>query len=197
VVPGTPPLFTMQDSIFFVMVGVKLESGNSGPLRTRTKTRAQHTTLASSGSRGSSSLKCLAVSTLQYTTPHIPPQVQDILLLLSLSLSLYTQDSVTLASVHLSAKPQTENHIPVPPEEELKTHSSVNNPYVNPPVHRLVVVNEVANTIHSLEDGPTKDCYGWDLMLGGDSDDTISNHDLDMPDNLHGEIGGNTRRMMD
>jgi hypothetical protein len=60
-----------------------------------------------------------------------------------------------------------------------------------------VVVNKAANTIHSLEDGPTKDCYGWDPMLDGDSDDTNSNQDLDMPDNPHGEISGNTRRMMD
>ncbi len=60
-----------------------------------------------------------------------------------------------------------------------------------------MVVNKVANTIHTQEDGPTKDCYGWDPMLNGDSDDTISNKDLDMPDNPHGEISGDTRRMMD
>jgi hypothetical protein len=34
-------------------------------------------------------------------------------------------------------------------------------------------------------------------MLDGDSDDTISDQDLDMPDDPHGEISGNTRRMMD
>ncbi len=134
VAPGTPPPFTMQDSNFPVMMGVSLESHNSGPLRTRTKTCAQHAAVALSGSRGSSSLKCVAVSILQYTTPHIPPQVQDALLLLSLSLSPDPQDSITLASVHLSAKPQTENHIPVPPEEGLKAHSPVNNPCVDPPV---------------------------------------------------------------
>ncbi len=33
-------------------------------------------------------------------------------------------------------------------------------------------------------------------MLNGDSGDTISDQDLDMPDNPHGEINGNTRRMM-
>ncbi len=60
-----------------------------------------------------------------------------------------------------------------------------------------MVVNKVANTIHSLEDGPTKDCYGWDPMLNGDSDDTISDQDLDMPDDSYGEISGNTRGMMD
>jgi hypothetical protein len=79
----------------------------------------------------------------------------------------------------------------------MKAHSPVNNPYVNPPVCQLVVVNKVANTIHSPEEGPTKDCYGWDLMLDGDSDYTVSDQDLDMPDNPQGEISGNTRRMMD
>jgi hypothetical protein len=34
-------------------------------------------------------------------------------------------------------------------------------------------------------------------MLDGDSDDTVSDQDLDMPDNPCGEISGNTRRMMD
>ncbi len=60
-----------------------------------------------------------------------------------------------------------------------------------------MVVNEAANTIHSPEDSPTKDCYGWDPMLNGDSDSTVPNQNLDMPDNPYGEIGGNTRRMMD
>jgi hypothetical protein len=55
----------------------------------------------------------------------------------------------------------------------------------------------VANTIHSLEDSPTKDCYGWDPMLNGDSDDTNSDQDLEKPDNPHGKISGNTSRMMD
>jgi hypothetical protein len=100
VVPGTPPPFTMPDSNFLVMVGVSLELRNSGPLRTRTKTHTKHATAASLGSRGSSSLKCVAVSTLQYTMPHNPPQVQDTPLLLSSSLSLDSQDSITLASVH-------------------------------------------------------------------------------------------------
>ena len=60
-----------------------------------------------------------------------------------------------------------------------------------------MVVNKAANTIHSLEDGPTKDCYGWDLMLDGDRDDTVSDKDLDMLEDPYGEISGNTRRMMD
>jgi hypothetical protein len=34
-------------------------------------------------------------------------------------------------------------------------------------------------------------------MLDGDSADTDSRQDLDMLDNPHGEISGNTRRMMD
>ena len=34
-------------------------------------------------------------------------------------------------------------------------------------------------------------------MLNGDSDDTDSDQDLDMPDYPHAEISGNTRRMMD
>jgi hypothetical protein len=134
--------------IFPVMVGASLELRNSGPLHIRMKTRAQHAAAALSGSRGSSSLKCVAVSPLQYTTSHIPPQVQDALLLLSLSLSLDPQDSVTLASVHSSAKPQTANHIPVPPEEGSKAPTPVNNPCVDPPVCQLVVVNKAANTIH-------------------------------------------------
>ena len=58
-------------------------------------------------------------------------------------------------------------------------------------------VNKEANNIHSPEDGLTKDCYGWDPMLNGDSDNTISDQDLDMPDDPYGEISGNTRRMMD
>jgi hypothetical protein len=99
--------------------------------------------------------------------------------------------------VHSSAKPQTENHIPVLPEEGLKSHSPINNPYVNPPVRQLVVVNKVANTIHSPEDGLTKDCYGWDPMLNEDNDDTVSDQDLDMLDDPHSEISGNTRRMID
>jgi hypothetical protein len=59
------------------------------------------------------------------------------------------------------------------------------------------VVNKAANTIHSPEDGPTKDCYGWDLMLDSKDDDSNSNQDFVMPDNLHGKISGNTQKMMD
>jgi hypothetical protein len=197
VAPGTPLPFTMQNTDSPVMGGASLESRNSGPLHVRMKTHAQHAAAALSGSRGSSSLKCVAVSTLQYTKSHNPPQVQDAPLLLSLSLSPDPQDSVTLASVHSSADPQTENHSSVLPEERLKAHSLVNNRYVDPPVCQLVIVKEAANTIHSAEDGPTKDCCGWDPMLDRDSDDTVSDQDLDMPDDPHGEISGDTRRMMD
>jgi hypothetical protein len=99
--------------------------------------------------------------------------------------------------LHFSADPQTENQRPVLLEEGIKAHSPVNNPYVNPPVCQLVAVNKAANTIHSLEDSPTKDCYGWDPMLDGDSYNTVSDQDLDMPDDPLDEISGNTRRMMD
>ncbi len=34
-------------------------------------------------------------------------------------------------------------------------------------------------------------------MLDGEEDDSNSDQDLDMPDNLHGKISGNTWRMMD
>jgi hypothetical protein len=81
--------------------------------------------------------------------------------------------------------------------EELKSHSSIYNPYVYSPVRQLVGVNRAAKTIHSLEDGPTKDQYGWDLMLDGEDKDSNSNQELDMEDNLHGEISGDTWRMMD
>jgi hypothetical protein len=197
VAPGTPPPFTMQDSNFPAMGGASLQLHNSGLPQVRTKTRAQHVAAALSGSRSSSSLKCVAVSTLQDTTPHNPPQVQDALPLLSLSLPLDPQDSVTPAPLHSAANSQTENQSAVPPEEGITVHSPVNNPYVDPPVCQLVVVNKVANTIHSPEDSPTKDCYGWDPMIDGDSDDINSNQDLVMPDVPHGEISGNTRRMMD
>ncbi len=113
------------------MVGASLELRNSGPLRVRTKTCTQHAAAAPSGSRGGSSLKCVAVYTLQYTTPHNSPQVQDTPLLLSLFLSLDPQDSVTLVSLQLSANPRTEKHSPVLPEEGLKAHSPINNPYVD------------------------------------------------------------------
>ncbi len=74
---GTLPPFTMQDSDFPAMGGASLESRNSGPLQVRTKMQAQHAAAALSGSRSSSSLKCVVESTLQYTMPHNPPQVQD------------------------------------------------------------------------------------------------------------------------
>jgi hypothetical protein len=131
---GTPPLFTMQDSNFLAMGGTSLELRNSGPPHVRTKTGAQHAAAASSGSRGSSSLKCVAVSTLQYIMPHNSPQVQDAPLLSSSSLPPDPQDSITLVPLRLSADPQTENQSPVLPEEGIKAHSPVNNPYVNPPV---------------------------------------------------------------
>ncbi len=53
------------------------------------------------------------------------------------------------------------------------------------------------NTIHSPEDGPTRDWYGWDPMLDGKDKDSSSNQDSAMPDELHGEISDNTWWMMD
>jgi hypothetical protein len=197
VAPGTPALFTMQDYNSLAMGGASLELPNSGPPQVRTKTRAQHAAAASSGSRCSSSLKCVVVSTLQYIMPHKPPQVQDAPSLSSLSLPPDPQDSVTPAPLHSAVDPQTENQSLVLPKEGIRVYSPVNNPYVNPPVYQLVVANKAANTIHSPEVGPANDCYGWDLMLDVDSDDTNSDQDLDMPDNPHGEISGDTRRMMD
>jgi hypothetical protein len=72
----------------------------------------------------------------------------------------------------------------------------MNNPYVNPLVSQ-VVVNEVVIIIHSPDDGPIRDCYGWDLMLDGEDDDSNSNQDLGMPDKLQGKISDNTQQMMD
>jgi hypothetical protein len=71
-VPGTPPPFTIQNSNFPAMRGASFESCNSGLPCVRTKTLAQHGAAALLGSRGSSSLKCVAVSTLQYTCLTIP-----------------------------------------------------------------------------------------------------------------------------
>jgi hypothetical protein len=197
VAPGTPPPFTMQDSYFPATGGASLELHNSGPPQVRMKMLAQHASAASLVSRSSSSLKCVVVSTLQYTTPHNPPQVQDALPLFSSSLPPDPQDSVTAAPLHSAVNSQTKNQSPVLPEEGIKVYSPVNNPYVNPLVRWLMVVNKAANTIHSPEDSPTKDCYGWDPMLDGDSNDTNSDQDLDILDNPHGEISGDTKRMMD
>jgi hypothetical protein len=98
--PGTPPPFTMQDSNFLTIGDTSLESRNSGLPQFRTKMQAQHTAAASSGSRSSSSLKCVVMSTLPYTMPHNPPQVQDAPPLSSLSLTPDPQDSVTPAPLH-------------------------------------------------------------------------------------------------
>ncbi len=57
-------------------------------------------------------------------------------------------------------------------------------------------MNKAANTTHSTEDGPIKDCYGWDPMINGDSDDTVFDQDLDMPNDPHSEISGNNRKKM-
>jgi hypothetical protein len=73
---------------------------------------------------------------------------------------------------------------------------SVKNPYVNLPVCQLVV-NKAANTIHFPEDGPTRDCYGWDPMLDGKDNGSNSNQNSAMPDDLHSKISDDTWKMMD
>jgi hypothetical protein len=106
------------------------------------------------------------------------------------------QESVIPALLNPAVDPQIDDQHPVPPVEEFKSHRSANNPYVDPPVRQLLVVNEVANTIHSLENSPTKDCYGWDPMLDGEDNDSNSYQVLDMPDNPHSKISGDTRRIL-
>ncbi len=114
---------------------------------------------------------------MQYNTPNNLLQVQDAPHVSSLSLPPGPQESITPVLLNSDVDSKTDNQSPVPPVEGLKLHSLINNPYVDSSVRQLVVVNEVANTIHSAEDGPTKDCYGWDTMLDGDSDNTNSNQD--------------------
>jgi hypothetical protein len=60
-----------------------------------------------------------------------------------------------------------------------------------------MVVVEAANTVHSPEDGPIRDCYGWDPMLDGEEVNSNSNQDLAIPDELQGKISEDTWRMMD
>ncbi len=117
------------------MGGASFDPRNCGPPQVITKTRAQHAAVASSGSRSSSSLKCVEESTLQYTTPNNPPQVQDTPPLSSLSLPSDPQESVTPVLLNPAVDSKTDNQSPVPPVEGLKFHSPVNNPYVNPSVH--------------------------------------------------------------
>ncbi len=107
------------------------------------------------------------------------------------------QESITPALLNPTVDSQIDDQSPVLPVKELKSHRPVNNPYVDPPVHQLVVVNKATNTIHSPENSPTKDCYGWDPMLNGEGDDTNSDQDLDMPDDPHAKISGDTQRMKD
>jgi hypothetical protein len=129
--------------------------------------------------------------------PNISLQVQDPQPLSPASWPPDPEESIIPALLNLAANPQINDQCPVLPVEELKSHRSVNNPYTNLPVRQLVVMNKAANTINSPEDSPIKDCYGWDLMLDGEEDDSNSDQDLDMPDDPHGKISGNTWRMMD
>jgi hypothetical protein len=90
---------------------------------------------------------------------------------------------------------QINNQHPVLLKEDSNSRRSANNLYVDPPVRQLVV-NEAANTIHSLEDGTLKDCYGCDPMLDGKDDDSNSEQDSATPDDLHGMISGNTQNSL-
>jgi hypothetical protein len=49
------------------------------------------------------------------------------------------------------------------------------------------VVNEVANVIRAPDGISTKDCYGWDLMLDADDDNSDPDRDFEIPDNVQGE----------
>jgi hypothetical protein len=133
----------------------------------------------------------------EYTTTNdISPQVQDPPPPSSASPPVDHQESVIAALSPPAVGLQINDQRPVLAVDDSKSRRSANNPYVDPPVRQLVV-NEAANTIYSLEDGLTKDCYGWDLMLNGEDDDRDSDQDFDMPDVLHGKTSGNTQRMMD
>jgi hypothetical protein len=91
---------------------------------------------------------------------------------------------------------QVQDQSSILPVADPKSCISLKNLYVNLLVHRLVI-NEVANTIHSPEDGPIKDCYGWDPMLDREEEDSNLDQDLAMLDKLEGKISDNTWRMMD
>jgi hypothetical protein len=186
----------MLDSDLLAMEGASLALRDIGLLQVKTKTQAQHAAAASSGSRLSSN-KCVVDFTLQYTTPNgILLQVQNPPAPSPASWPAVHQESIIPALLPPAVDPQIDNQHPVQPVDDSTSCRSINNPYFDPPVCQLVM-NKVANTIHSLEDSPTKDCYGWDPILDGDNDDSNFDQDLDMPDNLHREISGNTSRMMD
>ncbi len=194
--PGSPPSFTMLDSDFLAMKRASL-AHNPGLLQVRTKMRAQHAAVELVGSRKLSSIKCVVDSTLLYTTPNdISLQVQDPPPPPLASQPVIHQESIIPALSPPAIGLHINNQRPVLPVEDSKSRMSANNPYVNPPVRQLVV-NKTTNTIHFPEDAPTRDCYGWDPMLDGEDDDSNSNQDSAMPDALHGEISGNTWKMMD
>jgi hypothetical protein len=83
--------------------------------------------------------------------PNIPLQAQDTPPLSSSFQPLDPQDSLTPALLNPAVDSQIDDQSPVPPVEELKSHRHINNPYVNPPVHQLAVVNKVGNTCRSPE----------------------------------------------
>jgi hypothetical protein len=61
----------------------------------------------------------------------------------------------------------------------------------------LIVGKQAANVMHAPEDGPIRNCCGWDPILDGDGDDSNSKQDLAMPDELQGKISDITQQMMD
>ncbi len=133
---------------------------NPGLSQVMMKTRAQHAAAALSGSR-LSSIKCVVDSTLQYTMPNdISSQVQDPPPLSPASWPVDHQESVIPALLPPAIGLQIKDQCPVLPVEDPKFCRSAHNPYVDPLVCRLVV-NEAANTIHSLEDGPKR------IIMGG------------------------------
>jgi hypothetical protein len=165
-------------------------------LQVRMKTRAQHAAAALAGSR-QSSINCVVDYTLLYTMPNvISLQVQDPPPPPPASRPVNHQEFVIPALSPPAVGLQINDQHPVPVVEDSKSCRSANNPYVDPLVCQLVV-NKAANTIHSPEDDPTKDCYGWDPMLDGEDDDRNSNHDLAMLDDLHSDISGDTWKMTD
>ena len=116
--PGSLSPFKMLDSNFPAVEGASLAPRNSGPLQVRTNTRAQHVAAASLGSR-ISSIKCVVESTLQYTMPKIPLQVQDPSPLSSAFWPLDPQESIIPALLNLAVNLQIENQRSVLPVREL------------------------------------------------------------------------------
>jgi hypothetical protein len=126
----------------------------------------------------------------------IPLQEQDPLIPPPASQPEVHQESCIPGLSPLAVGLQIHDKRSVPPVEDPRSCMSMENTYIDPLVRQLVM-NEAANTIHSPENGPTRDCYGWDLMLDGIDKDSNSDQDSVMPDELHAEISDNSWWMMD